>query len=101
MPWTMCRDAAQDWFVRGAGLGEEDFHARPCASDCDLDSCRDSCQRVRNSVLPTTCSLMYEAPIDRALAITSQAMEGIEPKYSARNLCSGRLNLLAYARNDR
>lgn len=40
---------------------------------------------------------VYDAPIDRALA-NVQAMEGIEPLQ--RELLLGRLNLLAYARND-
>ncbi len=40
---------------------------------------------------------VYEAPIDRALANVA-AMEGIEPAQRERLL--GRLNLLAYARND-
>jgi hypothetical protein len=40
---------------------------------------------------------VYEAPIDRALA-NVQAMEGLEPLQ--RELLLGRLNLLAYARND-
>jgi hypothetical protein len=40
---------------------------------------------------------VYEAPIDRALANVA-AMEGVEPAQRERLL--GRLNLLAYARND-
>lgn len=40
---------------------------------------------------------VYDAPIDRALA-NVQAMEGLEP--TQRELLLGRLNLLAYARND-
>lgn len=40
---------------------------------------------------------VYDAPIDRALA-NVQTMEGIEP--TQRELVLGRLNLLAYARND-
>ncbi|MEZ5960921.1 MAG: tetratricopeptide repeat protein [Hyphomonadaceae bacterium] len=40
---------------------------------------------------------VYEAPIDRALA-NVEAMEGIDPVQ--RDLLLGRLNLLAYARND-
>lgn len=40
---------------------------------------------------------VYEAPIDRALA-NVQAMEGLEPVQ--RELLLGRLNLLAYARDD-
>jgi hypothetical protein len=40
---------------------------------------------------------VYDAPIDRALQ-NVQAMEGIEPLQ--RELLLGRLNLLAYARND-
>ena len=40
---------------------------------------------------------VYEAPIDRALANVSE-MEGLEPVQ--RELLLGRLNLLAYARND-
>ncbi|MCC6788531.1 MAG: hypothetical protein IT547_11885, partial [Hyphomonadaceae bacterium] len=40
---------------------------------------------------------IYEAPIDRALQ-NVQAMEGIDP--TQRELALGRLNLLAYARDD-
>jgi hypothetical protein len=40
---------------------------------------------------------VYEAPIDRALANVAE-MEGLEPEQ--RELLLGRLNLLAYARND-
>ncbi|MEZ5955762.1 MAG: tetratricopeptide repeat protein [Hyphomonadaceae bacterium] len=40
---------------------------------------------------------VYEAPIDRALA-NVEAMEGVDPVQ--RELLLGRLNLLAYARND-
>ncbi len=40
---------------------------------------------------------VYDAPIDRALA-NVQAMDGIEP--TQRELLLGRLNLLAYARDD-
>ncbi len=41
--------------------------------------------------------IIYEAPIDRALE-NVRAMEGIEP--TQRELALGRLNLLAYARDD-
>ena len=41
--------------------------------------------------------IIYEAPIDRALE-NVQAMEGIDPVQ--RDLALGRLNLLAYARDD-
>ncbi len=72
--------------------GDDDarFHARFCAADDNSARC------AGHSVFPPP-QPVYEAPIDRALA-NVDAMPGIEP--AQRERLMGRLNLLAYARDD-